>query len=70
MPHCWSTGNHDPDDVRKHYTDDGEFTACAEYPIDGLPDGEEIVDALDEVTCPTCRSLWRLATRLAGRFVD
>ena len=39
MPHCWSTGNHDPDDVRKHYTDDGEFTACAEYPIDGLPDG-------------------------------
>ena len=57
------------EDARKHYTDDGEFTACGEYPIRDLPDEEEIVDALDEVSCPTCRKLWRLAAQVATKFV-
>ena len=61
----WEWGLMTSEDVTKHYTDDGEFTACAEYPLNNLPDGDEIVDALDEVTCPTCRELWRLAARLA-----
>ena len=38
----------------RHYTDDNEMTACAGYSIDNLPDEEELVDALDEVTCPAC----------------
>ena len=47
-------------DVRKHYTDDGEFTARAEYPIDGLPDGEEI-----SVSLPV---IGRSSLDLCGRF--
>ena len=58
------------DDVRKHYTDDGEFTACAEYLICNLRDGEQLVDALDEVTCLTCRSLLDLAARVATKSFE
>ena len=53
----------------KHYTDDGEFTACAGYPLEDLPDGEELVDALDEVTCLGCKAILAIATKVSTREI-
>ena len=35
-----------PEEATTHYTDDGEFTACAEYRISDLGDGDELVDTV------------------------
>lgn len=51
--------------TEKHYTDDGESTACAGYLLEDLPDGEELVDALDEVNCPGCKAILAIATRVS-----
>ena len=52
-------------DLSIHYTDDGESTACAEFPVDALPDDEELTDNVDELTCPTCKKLLTTIARVS-----
>ena len=50
----------------RHFTDDGETTACGAYGLNDLPTGEEIVANPDElVTCPACQAITQLVLRLA-----
>ena len=52
----------------KHYTDDGEMTACAGYHLSWLPslEGEELVDNPDELTCPGCKATFALAVKVTS----
>ena len=51
--------------MSKHYTDDEETTACAKFPVDALPDGDELVDNSDELTCPRCKEIYALVVKVA-----
>ncbi len=53
-------------DLIRHYTDDGEMTACAEHTLDSLPYGETVVKHPDEdITCPTCKAINAAGIKLA-----
>ena len=52
--------------MSRHYTDDGEMTACGEYLIEALPLGEELIRYPDDkVTCPVCKRLEQLVIQVS-----